>query len=325
MRRSVSVILPTRNNAEYIAQLLESIFAQSYAGSIEVLVMDSSDDATPQIAAEYASKYDVTVTRVEPMDYNYGGTRNLGATMTSGEILVFLSTDVEIRDPGWLKKLVRNLAHPRVAGVYGRQVPKEGASPMEEYFIQYRYPDRREEYVLRPGGKLRDWFFSNNNSAMQREVWTEFPLPEMLKSEEQEWAKRVILAGYRVVYEPAAVVFHSHHYSLMQVFREYFDSGATLAHVYNGDSRVAVSGFLERGLSYEVGELKYFANQGYVKSIPYALVYDLLKFLGYMLGTKQRYMPVWLKKVLCKKANHWNRYDDIIRESSLISLFERSV
>lgn len=41
---NVSVILPTRNNEDHIADLLDSVFSQSFEGEIEVLVMDSSDN-----------------------------------------------------------------------------------------------------------------------------------------------------------------------------------------------------------------------------------------------------------------------------------------
>ncbi len=279
--------------------------------------MDSSNDETPNIALKYSHTFDLNVVRVEPDEYNYGGTRNQGASMTSGEILVFLSTDVEVRDPNWLKKLTVNLEDPNVAGVYGRQIPKEDASPMEKYFVQFMYPQTGKGYSLRLGEKLREWFFSNNNSAIRRQIWEKIPLPEMLKSEEQEWAKRALLSGYKIIYEPAAAVYHSHHYTLLQVFREYFDSGATLQHVYNGDSRVKTSSFLSKGLSYELGELKHFAKKGNAKIIPYALIYDSMKFLGYALGTKQRYMPMFLKRSFCKKSNHWSRYNDVIQESKL--------
>ena len=126
----MSIILPTRNNEDHIADLLDSIFSQSYDGEIEVLVMDSSDDRTPEITETYSQSHNVRVVHIEPEDYNYGGTRNLGASMTDGDILVFISTDVDIRDDNWLTKLVKNLEDPLVAGVYGRQIPKEDASPM---------------------------------------------------------------------------------------------------------------------------------------------------------------------------------------------------
>ena len=54
---NVSVILPTRNNEDHIADLLDSIFSQSFEGEVEVLVMDSSDDRTPEIAEMYSQNH----------------------------------------------------------------------------------------------------------------------------------------------------------------------------------------------------------------------------------------------------------------------------
>lgn len=307
---NVSIILPTRNNEDHIANLLDSIFSQNYEGEIEVLVMDSSDDKTPEVAEKYSNNHNVRVVRVEPEDYNYGGTRNLGASMTRGDLLVFISTDVIIGDTDWLTKLVKNTEDPLVAGIYGGQIPKENASPMEEFFIKHTYPNCKKIYSLRGKKTLNDLFFSNTNSVIKRRVWEKIPLPEMLKSEDQEWAKRALLAGFKIIYEPEAFVYHSHHYTLKQVFKEYFDSGATMPYVYKDG--IDIPPFLRRGINYKIEQLRYLVEKGYSRYIPYSLVYDLMKLLGYFFGTKYKYMPKALKKALCKKSNHWDRYDDAI-------------
>jgi glycosyltransferase involved in cell wall biosynthesis len=52
----VSVALPVRNGANYLAEALDSILAQSHA-AFELHVSDNaSDDATPQILADYAAR-----------------------------------------------------------------------------------------------------------------------------------------------------------------------------------------------------------------------------------------------------------------------------
>ncbi|GAI48641.1 unnamed protein product, partial [marine sediment metagenome] len=48
--KKISFILPTRNIEKYIGPLLERIFSQEYDGDMEVLIMDSSNDRTPEIA-----------------------------------------------------------------------------------------------------------------------------------------------------------------------------------------------------------------------------------------------------------------------------------
>lgn len=308
---SISIILPTRNNENHIGDLLTSIFSQRVEEDLELLILDSSDDSTPQIASKFSKKGDLRIVRVEPEDYNYGGTRNLGASLTSGDFLVFISTDVDIRDDDWLNKLVRPLEDSLVAGVYGRQIPKEDASPMEEFFIKYTYPNDRRVCYLGNTEKLKDLFFSNTNSAIKREIWEKINFPEMLMSEDQEWAKRVVLAGYKIIYEPNAVVYHSHNYDLKQVFKRYFDSGATLPYVYN-NTKLEPSNFLLQGLTYEIKQFQYLFENGYIQAIPYAFLYDLFKFLGYFFGTKYKYLPLWLRKSLSNNANHWDKYNDII-------------
>ena len=61
-------------------------------------------------------------------------------------------------------------------------------------------------------------------------------------SEDQEWSRRVLRAGYSLAYEPRAVVRHSHAYTIATAFRRFFDSGVSAEHAYvEGDaSRAAL-------------------------------------------------------------------------------------
>ena len=51
-------------------------------------------------------------------------------------------------------------------------------------------------------------------------------------SEDQEWSRRVLRAGYELVYEPEAAVHHSHRYSIADAFRRFFDSGVSAERSY---------------------------------------------------------------------------------------------
>lgn len=318
----VSFILPTRNVEKYIGNLLSSIYSQDYEGEIEVLIMDSSTDHT----CEISRKFPVKIVTVDPSDYNYGKTRNDGARLTSGELLIFLSTDIEIKDKKWLSNLTKHFSDSNVAGVFGRQIPKKGASPMEQFFIGQTYPDIsstlssnqgiiREVDINGNTVKKHAVIFSNVNSAIRRSAWDKIKLPEMLKSEELEWAKRVLLEGYIIVYESEAAVYHSHKYSLKQVFQEYFDSGATLQVVLMDSTiKYYLIDFVKDGIKFVYNEYVFMMRNGYWYWIPYAIVYDITKSLGYILGSKQKYMPIWMKRALCKKKNHWDKYIDVIHE-----------
>src|SRR3712207_7563334 len=60
---------------------------------------------------------------------------------------------------------------------------------------------------------------------------------DIIMSEDQEWALRVLLAGHALVYEPRAVVRHSHPYTIRQAFRRFFDSGASADRAYLAGER----------------------------------------------------------------------------------------
>jgi len=57
---------------------------------------------------------------------------------------------------------------------------------------------------------LQGCFYSNNNSAVLREVWKMLPYPEVDWGEDQLWADMVLKAGFQKGYVHDAVVYHSH-------------------------------------------------------------------------------------------------------------------
>jgi len=57
MMTKASIILPTKNVEKNIRELLESIYDQDFNGDIEVIVLDSSDDKTSEIAQIFPVKF----------------------------------------------------------------------------------------------------------------------------------------------------------------------------------------------------------------------------------------------------------------------------
>ena len=56
--RRYAIISPCRDEAEFMVQTLESVVAQSEPPSLWLIVDDGSSDKTPEILAEYESRYD---------------------------------------------------------------------------------------------------------------------------------------------------------------------------------------------------------------------------------------------------------------------------
>lgn len=298
----VSIIIPTKNGGATFAKTLVMVYSQSYPRPFEVVIIDSgSIDDTLDIARRYPAR----LVQIRPEDFGHGRTRNLGARLAVGRWLVFITQDAIPTSDRWLHNLVRHLEAPDVAGVYGRQIPREDTNPVERFFLHSRYPAHRIVQSARQGQVNMDTiFFSNVNSAVKREVFDQHPfMDDLIMSEDQEWGKWVLLNGYDIIYEPEAAVYHSHNFGPREVFKRYFDSGVSLAQFAHEE--YSSKKFIRNGLNYVRQEMKFLVDNGCLQWIPYALLYDLSKFMGLSLGKRERFLAAALKRRLSLHASYW--------------------
>jgi len=87
--------------------------------------------------------------------------------------------------------------------------------------LQDQFGDARRVYSAADLGEI---VFSNAASGISRSVWRDepFTLPAV---EDIEWAGRVVSAGWTIVYEPEAAVYHSHAESARAQARRLIDIG----------------------------------------------------------------------------------------------------
>jgi rhamnosyltransferase len=194
----VSIIVRTLNEERWIGSCLRNIRRQDYPNKEVVLVDNCSTDRTIQIAQQYGVKI-VTIDEFRP-----GRALNLGIENSSGEIIVCLSGHCIPVNSTWLRSLVRDLADPKVGGIYGRQEPLSFSSDFDKR-------DLLTVFGLDKKIQLKDPFFHNANSAMRRELWEKFPFDDKVTNiEDRVWAAQILGAGYCIHYEPTASVYHYH-------------------------------------------------------------------------------------------------------------------
>ena len=110
-----SVIIPSYNSAETIRACLDSIVQQRFDWPYEILVVDSSTDATPEIVRqEFPQVHLIHLdVRTEP-----GPARNLGIQQAQGDILCFIDSDC-VAEPDWLRLLAEAHDNGEYAAVGG--------------------------------------------------------------------------------------------------------------------------------------------------------------------------------------------------------------
>ena len=91
----VSAVIPVKDGERYLQELLDALAGE---GVDEVLVIDSSSRDS---SLEIARAAGVSLLEIEPGEFGHGRTRNIGAELTSGELICFLTQDAT-PCPGWL-------------------------------------------------------------------------------------------------------------------------------------------------------------------------------------------------------------------------------
>ena len=112
----VSVVIPVYNAEEFVAEALDSVFAQDYEPVEVIAVDDGSSDGSAQIVASYP---DVRFFRQE--NRGASAARNVGIAEAQGEFVAFVDAD-DVVPPNKLSlQIAYLLEHPDVVCVLGRQ------------------------------------------------------------------------------------------------------------------------------------------------------------------------------------------------------------
>jgi GT2 family glycosyltransferase len=292
----ISIVLLVKDGGDDLERCLEAIARQESNQEVETVVVDSgSRDDSVAVARSHGAR----VHEIPSGEFRHGATRNLGAERARGNLLVFTSQDAYAEREDWLERLTAPFeADETVAGVYGRQMPHPDATPPERFFLDFLYgPEPRDQRADDVEAlSMRTTLFSNVNSAIRRELWERFPFADdVVFAEDQDWSRRVLLAGYGIRYEPEAVVRHSHAYTIRSAFRRFVDSGASAERGYLAGGRPAFRVLLREAARYARDELRWLSQTGQRRWIPYTAVYESAKFAGLQVGAHHRRLPSWLK------------------------------
>ncbi|MBO6505228.1 MAG: glycosyltransferase [Kordiimonadaceae bacterium] len=240
-----SVVIPTLNAGSVLEGVLEAVVNQTTPWPFEVLVIDSgSTDGTLDTVAKHPS---VRLHQIDKKDFNHGATRNLGAELTTGEFIAYLTHDAMPVNDRWLYNMVSSIEQfPNAAGAFGKHFAWPEASAYTKRDLNNHFqlfsglPIAVSKSTDEKRWKAKDqgWlqalhFYSDNNSCFRREVWEKIPYRKVTFGEDQLWAWDIIKAGYQKVYAPQATVYHSHDYDEEETFERSKIESAFFKHFFD--------------------------------------------------------------------------------------------
>ena len=211
---TISVIIATRDRAESLREVLTDLAAQATEGQFtyEVLVADNeSTDGTKALVERLAATFPV------PLVYLFEGRRgkafalNMAIAKAQGEWIALTDDDVRI-GPTWLSTIHQTAHAFHADGVGG---------PTKPLWVGDR-PHWLSDRLVRQLGivdygpnpfRVMDarTLFIGPNAAYRKILFTRhggFDEERNHASQDVEWFLRVLRAGYTMIYQPQAALYH---------------------------------------------------------------------------------------------------------------------
>lgn len=302
---SVALCVPTKNPGPSVWRLVEGIKKQSIKPGT-VLILDScSLDGYIQPFREIGAK----IYLIPDGKFDHGGTRRLGADLLKGvDVVIWLTQDAIPCDPEAFESIVKEFEDPSVGLVYGRQLPRTNANPFEAHARLFNYPPVRVVKTIQdvPLLGIKAAFCSNSFAAYRQSALSDIGgFPEScIVSEDTYVAAKMLKKGWKIAYCPAAKVYHSHAYRVLDEFRRYFDIG-----VFHSREPWVMECFGRaegEGLKFVISEIKYtFPRFWWL--LPSMILRTLVKYLGFMIGKNESILPAWIKLRLTMHPNFFSK------------------
>lgn len=288
----VSVIITAYNARDTVRACLASLDAQRTSHTFEVLFVDSGSDGTAElVAAEFPQ---VRLLRSEKRLYAGDG-RNLAIPQANAPLIAFLDADCHV-EPDWVDAVLAAQQHPNlVAAGAVHNGSTESLTGWAYYFCEFNLWAAGPEA---PACEIDE--AAGCSLSMKREAFDRFgPFPGGSYSSDSAFARRMQEAGHRVLFWPAARVYH--HYD--RGLRDFLEHQALHRRGY------ASVLCRQRGLS-RLGRLGRILGLPWLPSLlSGALVYRLRRTPGLLRPLAAAAPMVWLG--FCARA--WGEFTGYLR------------
>lgn len=304
----VDVIIPTYQPDEKYDKLMERLQKQTVQPN-HIYVMNTireNPGRIDDVGLKYQNLEYLTVCNIEKSEFDHGGTRNYGASLSNADFILMMTQDAVPADKQLIEKLILPFSDEKVAAAYARQLPTPEVGLIEKYTRGFNYPDqdavKSKNDLQRLGIKT---FFCSNVCAMYRKsVYNEVGgfVTKTIFNEDMIMAAKMIEAGYKIAYASKAKVYHAHKYSCRQQFSRNFDLAVSQKQYkeYFGQVKSESEGIRL------VKQTAKFLKEQQRRDLWWELFWQsAFKYLGYKLGKNYDKLPKKLVKKMSMNKSYW--------------------
>lgn len=192
---SVSFVIATYNEENNIDRKIENTLSLDYPmDKLEVIVVDSSDDRTPERVKKWANSIPIIKLIKEPRRRGLATALNLGYATARGRIVV--KSDCDILHPAdALKKLVAPFSNSRIGAVSGKQNIRNLSSQSIRSEEGYR---SLKDKICEIQSRLDSTYMFEPFCAFRKELIE--PISENSVADDGELALKIRKKGFRTIF-----------------------------------------------------------------------------------------------------------------------------
>ena len=306
---SVDVIIPVYKPDNKLYQLLVKLERQTIKPK-NIFILQTVTEMNRKEKLEIPSDYniDIQISYIDKEDFDHGGTRKFGASLSNADILMYMTQDAIPVDDFLIERLIEPYEDSLVSATYARQLANSNADIIERYTRSFNYPKKSSTKSVSDIETLgiKAFFCSNVCSTYRRDIYEKLGgfVDKTIFNEDMIMAHAMIHAGFRIAYQAKAKVVHSHLYSCLQQFSRNFDLGVShrqYANVFLGVSSEA------EGVRLVKSTIKYLVDNKEYLLIPDLIINSGMKYLGYKLGVNYNKLPMSVVIRCTMNKGYWKK------------------
>lgn len=305
----IDVIIPVYRPDEKLERLIEQLNRQTQKPDHVIFMQTMTGTAEDQRVRVILERADhAVVVPVDQNEFDHGGTRNQGASLSDAAYMLFMTQDAVPEDDRLIACMSEAVNQDEsIAAVYARQLADNQVGVIEQFTRRFNYPEEsfvKDQTDLERLG-IKTYFCSNVCAMYRKDIYEKLGgfVTKTIFNEDMILAASVIEAGYKIAYAAQAKVVHAHKYTYWQQLTRNFDMAVSqrqYRQIFEGVKSES------EGIRLVKDTIRHLLREGKWYRIPDLIMQSGFKYVGYKLGLNYEKIPMWAVKRLSMNKRYWN-------------------